>query len=625
MQLLYYWQAPIKERNLESSLDQGRNLGGPYTFELSQESSGWLVLSAKKNVNHMPGFFSNKEGTGELINVTAIIGKNGSGKTRFIDAMIESLLTMKVNSRHYIVVLLEYGALIVKHNLNYELYLNGLDELGINATFISDRKLSKRRLQRDELSVVHFSNIFDMANKPWTNVNPRDLESEGLIDLSTNYLTRYSEGLMSPREEKRGGSQLGEMKAADLRRQIKFIADVRKTERYVDFQLPTRIRVVPVGRDLDWACGEFDEQTKELLMPTLRELDHFFDLWMDPQINDARKSIVNLGRRLFARTMLYAFVRQLNDFFLRRASQQDRTVLASFLKSACERKERTPITIVSEWLKETSYYFLHEYSQSKDQYHRTLNMFTDRMIDLLNFIENNEKYVREDHLSIPTRVFDQFWQPYSYFYDTFPFLDISWRNMSSGENALLNMFGRLHSVKNQLANKNCIVVIDEGDLYLHPQWQKKYIRMMIDFLTETFQDSRIQLILTSHSPILLSDLPSNNVILLGTTTEKEETFAANIHSLFRRTFFIEDGLIGDFAKDKINGIIRDLIADNKEVIKLARQLNGQIGEPVIQRKLEQLIAEKSKPTLNDKIEEAQRRLESLIKQKREEEKNRDLD
>ncbi len=100
---------------------------------------------------------------------------------------------------------------------------------------------------------------------------------------------------------------------------------------------------------------------------------------------------------------------------------------------------------------------------------------------------------------------------------------------------------------------------------------------MIDFL-EYFH-KKFHLVLTSHSPFVLSDIPKENVIFL----EKDEktgncknvtseininTFGANIHTLLSHGFFMKDGLMGEFAKEKIQSIIKyHEEIENKEIIE----------------------------------------------------------
>lgn len=53
---------------------------------------------------------------------------------------------------------------------------------------------------------------------------------------------------------------------------------------------------------------------------------------------------------------------------------------------------------------------------------------------------------------------------------------LEWYSLSSGEYALLSMFSRIFNAANQLERSSIpnlvLLLIDEGELYFHPQWQK---------------------------------------------------------------------------------------------------------------------------------------------------------
>lgn len=78
--------------------------------------------------------------------------------------------------------------------------------------------------------------------------------------------------------------------------------------------------------------------------------------------------------------------------------------------------------------------------------------------------------------------------------------------LSQGEKSLLALVGDIArrlaimnpSLENPLHGEG-IVLIDEVDLHLHPQWQRSLIRQ----LTQTFPNC--QFILTTHSPLVISD------------------------------------------------------------------------------------------------------------------------
>ena len=96
--------------------------------------------------------------------------------------------------------------------------------------------------------------------------------------------------------------------------------------------------------------------------------------------------------------------------------------------------------------------------------------------------------------------------------------------------------------------------MDEADLTYHPEWQRQLIKILTAFLPLEFGScglNNIQLILTTHSPLLLGDIPPNNVIYLKENTNNINTFGQNIHTILKDSFFLKNG-IGAFAADKIN-------------------------------------------------------------------------
>ena len=185
--------------------------------------------------------------------------------------------------------------------------------------------------------------------------------------------------------------------------------------------------------------------------------------------------------------------------------------------------------------------------------------------------------------------------------------------MSSGERALLNMLSRLYFLSkindyytSNLYNlhKNVLLLIDEVDLYLHPEWQRKIIFNIVEELSNCFPLYSFQIIVSTHSPIVLSDIPTQNSIFLKRTDEgidsikvKTETFSSSIYNLYRDAFFLENGsAIGEYAKTYINNIakmIRDSkIISDKEKNNIKKKIN-LIGEPIIKKQLEKILKKKN--------------------------------
>lgn len=200
------------------------------------------------------------------------------------------------------------------------------------------------------------------------------------------------------------------------------------------------------------------------------------------------------------------------------------------------------------------------------------------------------------------------------------YIDIGGLRLASGERALLNFFSWIHMVPyfNYISNdvveslrENVLLLIDEIDLYCHPLWQQKLLNYLIEEIKAEYSDKKVQIIFTTHSPIVLSDMPRSNVIFLKREKDKchidnednhEETFGANIYKLFNDAFFLgKKGQIGEFAREKIQAIIDKIKPDTRnmeeviypslteEEIRSLEQQIALIGEKIIKDKLYEML------------------------------------
>ncbi|MBK7110256.1 MAG: AAA family ATPase [Bacteroidetes bacterium] len=175
-----------------------------------------------------------------------------------------------------------------------------------------------------------------------------------------------------------------------------------------------------------------------------------------------------------------------------------------------------------------------------------------------------------------------------------------------------------------------IVFIDEGEVGFHPSWKKKYLSWLLDFFNSQFNKYSIQLILTTHSPYLLSDLPPENCILLRKSKLRQpeqvpenelKTFGANIHELLATSFFLQDGLIGDFAKKTIQTVIDFLntwkkgVEINKGEKEFVKYVISIVSDEIVRFKLLDMYNEifYDETIIEDEILEMQKRIESLKK------------
>jgi AAA domain, putative AbiEii toxin, Type IV TA system len=181
------------------------------------------------------------------------------------------------------------------------------------------------------------------------------------------------------------------------------------------------------------------------------------------------------------------------------------------------------------------------------------------------------------------------------------YLHFEWVELSAGQVARLNIYSRLYLAMSKLPKrlKDVLIIIDEGELYFHPEWQRKWLWYFLKAISSVYLDIKVQIIISTHSPFVLSDLPSQNIIFLKKGVyglqviegldDNQLTFAANINTLLSNSFFMGNGLVGEVAKVKINHIIS--ILNNKEPKEIRENLTQikkqirYIGEPIIRNKL----------------------------------------
>lgn len=202
---------------------------------------------------------------------------------------------------------------------------------------------------------------------------------------------------------------------------------------------------------------------------------------------------------------------------------------------------------------------------------KNLKYFTTNIKSEYDLSDEDDKAIIENFLGFITSDKDNKWTK-----TIFSVLEFKWKGLSSGELALLNLFGRLNSVENQLEN-NIIVLIDEVDLGMHPEWQRKWIKYVLPIIGDMLkkENRSVHVILTTHSPIILSDILTKDVFyLLNNTSENElklvkkdfKTFGQNIYSLFKTSFFLEADK-GGFSHEVIKKILTIFGESNKVIVR----------------------------------------------------------
>ena len=154
------------------------------------------------------------------------------------------------------------------------------------------------------------------------------------------------------------------------------------------------------------------------------------------------------------------------------------------------------------------------------------------------------------------------------------------------------------------------VIFDEVELYFHPEMQRQYISIMLKMLQSVkFSNIRgINIMMVTHSPFVLSDIPDSNVLCLGEGANViTKTLGGNIMEMLSNSFFMKNS-IGDAIKEEIatiadmyNKIIREknqVFLDLKEEYKNKRTrfnyICENVGDDFFKRMLTNMVNEISK-------------------------------
>ncbi len=289
---------------------------------------------------------------------------------------------------------------------------------------------------------------------------------------------------------------------------------------------------------------------------------------------------------------------------------------------------------------------------------KTMIRDVEGFFDILNFYEWLKNNIEKEVLkvesnnilfqfeSLDERLFEEFFAHYSRLIQYFSSWPIEFtlfeirpnKKLSSGEKALLAFYSSIYDYLKGISNRkdfqsrNYILLLDEPELGYHPIWKKKFVNALIKTIPFLFNylqldgtKPKVQVLFTTHDPLTLSDLPNGNIIYLNnpdgkkTIIEMEETkksFGANISDLLADSFFIKNGLMGEFSKEKIDETIRWLKSEDKTKKEYHLGLIQIIDEPLIKKKLLEMYDRKIETDYHRKFR--QKELQTLIKRYKDE-------
>lgn len=162
---------------------------------------------------------------------------------------------------------------------------------------------------------------------------------------------------------------------------------------------------------------------------------------------------------------------------------------------------------------------------------------------------------------------------------------ITTENLSDGQAVYLHTFSSIYAALQEL--KDPLLVLDEPDLNMHPEWSRNLIQDLS--LLANLTNSKCQIVLSSHSPYVATDIPSQNIYLFNKYIEDDKEkielstaklgFASNIIELVSDTYFLNYSF-GEFAKKKIQD------ADKGELALIAPLIGDKLLRRIIEDKID---------------------------------------
>lgn len=148
--------------------------------------------------------------------------------------------------------------------------------------------------------------------------------------------------------------------------------------------------------------------------------------------------------------------------------------------------------------------------------------------------------------------------------------EISHNDLSEGEKQLLTILG----LKELLSTENTLFLLDEPDTYLHPKWQKDFVKELLK------SDIKNQFITTTHSPLILGYLKKQYVRIIRDGKIDEDThysYGRDINSILLDLMDVTKR--PKEVEEKITSLFTDLENENiKEATIKLDELKEYFGE-----------------------------------------------
>lgn len=164
---------------------------------------------------------------------------------------------------------------------------------------------------------------------------------------------------------------------------------------------------------------------------------------------------------------------------------------------------------------------------------------------------------------------------------------LRYEELSDGEQMVLGRMALFHLLDGQ---QDALLLLDEPETHFNDKWKRE----IVDIIDEAIGDTANDVLISTHSAIVLSDVFNNEIVMVEKAANgsrvrgvDEPTFATDPSALIMTVFGADDS-IGKRAQEFIEGKLRQAIGTPQEIADLER-LIARMGSGFYRSELRTLL------------------------------------
>ena len=642
MELIYEWISESKEKRFDGKPvleNLNLNFSSEYNVEYDNESKELTIQ--KVSNRKIENFFSEK---GVVTQVNCIVGKNGCGKTTILKHLYNTDCLNNTYNNHYYETIQIFkidGELIFYSNIDNIIIndkMNLIKKENIfnpktnykNKSFV-DECITKIFISNDQYSYINRNSMYKAQQKCaftpydisilrgyfYKTCSGKDIINKAYPDGFCKYQRFFQEKytdksfidilyvlLLSELNNNK-------LESIDFIKNFsiqvpanfeKFYLDNKEVERIFNYTYEEILNNLVKKPEISELNSFFEDCKFDLCDDTSKIFD-IYRLVRENQFTNINTEIGKSLCRYLKAFIIYCDIQVNNFSTIEEINSLLKLEIEELIEVYHDRfsLDEKYINIINKEVE----YFKNAYEKIVEFDKILLNHESSRKNDLL--VLNTEEKITHDIISyLKKEIEDK---------DSFILKNLEFKfDLSAGERSFLNIFSYINAMvylksfyqenMEESTNQYVLFLLDEADLYCHPEWQRKMLSNIIKMCEYLFENKKVHIIFSTHSPLFLSDFPKENVIKLYNSDEKtlvdkenNEIFAANLYNLYKDNYFLDE-FIGDFALTKIKECIQNIKNENYNEEDIESFI-AIIGDPIIKKELQYLF-DKYKRGKNDR-------------------------